>query len=128
MLSARTEKARTSTPRVVGRHIYGNLKGCHNERALREPNFIEDMLRRAGEVGNMTILDVKSWKIGDGVSAVAIILESHISIHTWPEYKFATVDVYSCGSHTDPDKAFEYIITVLQPDEVVKGSVDRGLE
>ena len=117
-----------SAPRVVGRHVFGNLKGCRNKRALRDQKFIEDLLRRAGEVGNMTVLDVKSWKIGEGVSAVAIVLESHITIHTWPEYDFATVDVYSCGAHTDPERAFNYIVEVLDPEEVVKGTADRSLE
>lgn len=120
--------AAAAKPRVIGRHVYGNLKGCRNEEALRNPALIESMLRRAGEEGGMTILDVKSWKIGEGVSAVAIVLESHITIHTWPEYRFATVDVYSCGAHTDPYKAFEYIVKVLDPEDVSIGSADRSLE
>jgi S-adenosylmethionine decarboxylase len=115
-------------PRVVGRHVYGNLKGCRNVEALRNPSVLEDLLRKAGAEGNMTILDVKSWKIGEGVSAVAIVLESHITIHTWPEYRFATVDVYSCGAHTDPRRAFDYIVRALDPEEVAVGSADRSLE
>ncbi len=115
-------------PKVIGRHVYGNLKGCRNVEALKDPAAIENMLRKAGEEGGMTILDVKSWKIGEGVSAVAIVLESHITVHTWPEYRFATVDVYSCGAHTDPYKAFEYIVKVLEPEDVSIGSADRSLE
>ncbi len=124
----RLENVSRARPKVIGRHVYGNLKGCRNDEALRDPATIEDILRKAGEEGGMTILDVKSWKIGEGVSAVAIVLESHITIHTWPEYRFATVDVYSCGAHTDPYRAFEYIVKVLQPDDVTMGSADRSLE
>ncbi|MBP1357736.1 MAG: adenosylmethionine decarboxylase, partial [Sulfolobus sp.] len=65
---------------------------------------------------------------GEGVSVVAIVLESHITIHTWPEYRFATVDVYSCGAHTDPNKAFEYIVTQLDAKRYTKNEADRSLE
>ncbi|MGC9071908.1 MAG: adenosylmethionine decarboxylase [Acidilobus sp.] len=122
------QNASMAGPKVIGRHVYGNLKGCRNIEALRDPYTVEETLRRAGEEGGMTILDIKSWKIGDGVSAVAIVLESHITIHTWPEYRFATVDVYSCGAHTDPYKAFEHIVKVFQPEDVTIGSADRSLE
>jgi len=114
--------------RVVGRHYYGNLYDCRNSRALRDPQELERIVRKAAEIGNMTLLDIKSWKIGEGVSIVGIVLESHITIHTWPEYSFATVDVYSCGGHTDPQKAFEYIVGELSPERVVIGTADRSLE
>ncbi len=116
------------TPRVVGRHVYGNLIGCSNVEALRDPETLERIVREAAEAGNMTILDVKSWKIGEGVSVVAIILESHIAIHTWPEFRYATVDVYSCGDHTDPMTAFQYIVDALAPEKVEYGTADRSLE
>ena len=114
--------------KVVGRHYYGNLYGCRNRKALTDPNELRDIVVKAAEIGNMTLLDVKAWKIGEGVSVVAIVLESHITIHTWPEYDFATVDVYSCGSHTDPEKAFNYIVGRLSPERVVMGAADRSLE
>jgi S-adenosylmethionine decarboxylase len=114
--------------RVVGRHYYGNLYDCENMEALREPEIIESIVYNAAKRGNMTLLDIKTWKIGEGISIVAIVLESHITIHTWPEYRFATVDVYSCGSHTDPEAAFNYIVEALSPKRVVMGAADRSLE
>ncbi|MEB3806099.1 MAG: adenosylmethionine decarboxylase [Desulfurococcales archaeon] len=120
--------ARYEEAKVIGKHVYGNLINCNNVEALRDPHTLEEIVRKSADVGNMTILDVKSWKIGEGVSVVAVILESHITIHTWPEYRFATVDVYSCGSHTDPEAAFEYIVDVLKPEKVESGFTDRSLE
>jgi len=114
--------------RVVGRHYYGNLYECSNVNALRSERLLERIVTEAARIGNMTLLDVKTWKIGEGVSVVAIVLESHIAIHTWPEYRFATVDVYSCGGHTDPQAAFNYIVEALSPKRVVLGSADRSLE
>ncbi|MEB3825611.1 MAG: adenosylmethionine decarboxylase [Desulfurococcales archaeon] len=114
--------------RVVGKHVYGNLVECANEDLLRNPNGLKNIVRNAAKLGNMTLLDLKAWKIGQGVSVVAVILESHITIHTWPEYRYATVDVYSCGAHTDPQKAFDYIVASLRPKRVEIGKASRSLE
>lgn len=66
----------------------------------------------------MHLVEVKSWKFinGDkeGVSVLALVVESHIAIHTWPVYRFASVDVYTCGDHSMPDKAFNYIVSALK--------------
>jgi S-adenosylmethionine decarboxylase len=120
-------RPRQGAPRVYGRHVYGNLYDCDVD-VLRDEERLRNIAVRAAEVGNMTLLDVKSWKIGEGVSVIAIVLESHIAIHTWPEYGFATVDVYSCGVHTDPEAAFNYIVRMLKPRRVRKAVADRSLE
>jgi len=114
--------------KVYGKHVYGNLVGCHNTEALRDVKILKRIVLEAARRGNMTVLDTKAWKIGEGISIVAIILESHITVHTWPEYNFATVDVYSCGEHTDPEAAFEYIVKVLAPIKIETGLADRSLE
>lgn len=112
--------------KVYGKHVYGSLYECDPE-LLSDPEFLKKLVAEAARVGNMTLLDVRTWYMGPGVSVVAIILESHISIHTWPEYSFATVDVYSCGKHTDPLKAFEYIVKSLKAKRYEFDVVDRSL-
>ncbi len=114
-------------PKVYGRHVYGNLYEC-DANILRDEEKLREIVIEAAKIGNMTLLDVKSWKIGEGVSVVAIVLESHITIHTWPEYRFATVDVYSCGKHTDPDNAFNYIVKALGARRIERGVTSRNLE
>lgn len=113
---------------IVGKHIYGNLYGCsalqlNNESALR--NLVIDAAKKA----NMTIWDTKAWKFGGpkgGVSAIALILESHIAIHTWNEFQYATVDVFTCGGKSDPKQAFEFIVSQLNPKSVTKHFADRS--
>ncbi len=111
--------------RVWGKHVYGNAMGCRKEYLMDE-QYLRRVVREAVEIGRMTLLDLKSWRIGLGVSVVAVVLESHVTIHTWPEHDFATIDVYSCGKHTDPERAFEYIVKKLEARRVVKGSIDRS--
>mgnify|MGYP001626161612 CR=1 FL=1 len=113
-------------PRVVGKHVFGDLYGCDPD-LLSDPVFLENIVKEASVIGNMNLLEIKSWKIGLGVSVIGIVLESHISIHTWPEYQYATVDVYSCGAHTDPERAFDFIVKALKAEKVEKRSVDRSL-
>ncbi|MEM4800190.1 MAG: adenosylmethionine decarboxylase, partial [Acidilobaceae archaeon] len=125
-ISGRLEATRK--PKVYGYHVLGNLFDCGNKELLTDPERLKDLIIKATEVGNMTLLDIKTWKIGLGVSMVAIVLESHIAIHTWPEFSFATVDVYSCGKHTDPKAAFDYIVSALRPRYVEFKEFERVLE
>ncbi|MEM0246476.1 MAG: adenosylmethionine decarboxylase [Desulfurococcaceae archaeon] len=99
--------------KVVGRHVYGELYGCDPE-LLMDEEYLVRVVRDAVKVGGFTLLDVKAWKIHPGVSVVAVILESHVSVHTWPEYRFATVDVYTCGTKGDPYSTFEHIVKMLK--------------
>lgn len=110
---------------VIGKHVYGNLYGCRINY-LKDDEFLKKIVLEAARIGKMTVLDVKSWKIGEGVSVLAVILESHIAIHTWPEYAFATVDVYSCGEQSDPNAAFAYISKALEARDVIRGYADRS--
>ena len=112
---------------VYGKHVMGNLYSC-NASKLSDVSYLIDVVKNAAKVGNMTLLDIKSWKLGEGVSVVGIVLESHISIHTWPEYRFATVDVYSCGAHTNPEKAFKYIASALEASKVKVKIINRNYE
>ena len=116
-----------STPKVVGKQVYGSLYECDPD-ILKDREALEKIVKDAVTIGNMTLLDIKSWKIGDGVSVVAIVLESHVTIHTWPEYNFATVDVYSCGAHTDPKRAFQYIVEQLKAKKYTMNEADRSSE
>jgi S-adenosylmethionine decarboxylase len=77
----------------------------------------------------MTIWDARTWKFGGekgGVSVMALVLESHIAIHTWSELGYATVDVFTCGAKSDPELAFDYIASKLNPKNLVKHFADRS--
>lgn len=116
-----------SKTRVYGYHVYGDLIDCEAD-ALSSEEALRKIIEEAAKEGNMVLLDVKTWKIGEGVSAVGIVLESHIAIHTWPEHRYATVDVYTCGRHTRPGRAFEFIVSALRPRSVKRGEFERVLE
>ncbi len=114
--------------RVVGKHVYGNLYDIDVELAGDE-EYVRDLVLKAVREANATLIDIKSWKIeGEkgGISVIALVAESHIAVHTWIEYRYATVDVYTCGEHTDPWKAFNVILKGLRPKYYTMHYSDRS--
>lgn len=113
---------------VYGTHVYGNLYEC-NEEILRDEIKLTNIVKEASEKANATVVSLFYYKFTPtgGISVVAIVAESHISIHTWPEHRYATVDVYTCGPHTDPMAAFEYIVKKLEAKRYSVSISDRSL-
>lgn len=114
--------------RIVGKHVYGNLYEC-DPSLLEKEEELRDIVVKAAQMANMTLWDVRSWRFGGekgGVSAIALVLESHVAIHTWKEYRYATVDVFTCGEKSDPERAFEYVVSRLGPLEYTKHYADRS--
>ena len=92
-------------PCVVGRHvIYELMDG--NPNLLNDEDFIKKSLEQAAEDSGATLLSLVSHKFEpQGVTALALLSESHISIHTWPEHGYAAIDAFTCGEHTNPEVA-----------------------
>ncbi len=118
---------------VIGKHVFGNLYDI-KDGYLKNIILIKNIVIEAAKIGNMHIIDImerqfKSQLSNDngGVSIIALIEESHIAIHTWPESKYATVDVYSCGNDSDPDLAFKYIVYSLKPKSYKVYHANRSL-
>ena len=92
-------------PSVVGRHVIYEMQDG-NPNLLNDEEFVKDALKQAAEDAGATLLSVVSHKFEpQGVTAVALLSESHISIHTWPEHGYAAVDAFTCGEHTNPETA-----------------------
>jgi len=118
----------TYSDRVVGKHVYGNLYDVDLTVAGDEEKLRNTVIE-AARIANMTLYEVRSWTFGGkkgGVSVIALVLESHIAIHTWVEYRYATVDVYTCGEQSDPWKAFDYIVKTLKPKYYTVNYADRS--
>jgi len=93
-----------------GIHIVLDLYRCKS-RILNNPQEIEKVLREAVKKAKANLIDLKVHKFSPyGVSGIAVISESHISIHTWPEVKYASIDIYTCGTKTLPDSACKFLI------------------
>ena len=117
-----------SPRQIVGKHVYGNLYDC-DPKILSDEEFLRWMVVEAARISKCHLYEVKSWKFGGekgGVSVIALVTESHIAVHTWIEYQYATVDVYTCGSKSDPEAAFDFIVSQLKPRDYTKHFSDRS--
>ncbi len=83
---------------------------------LDDADRIERILTDAAAAAGATLLELRLHKFGAGfgVTGVALLAESHISIHTWPEYGTTCVDIFMCGRTNDLDAALAVIVTGLQ--------------
>jgi len=95
------------------RHILFTLKGCNTE-LLNDESFVRDTVYQASVKCKSSLLALHSHKFDpQGVTCVALLAESHISIHTWPEDSSCAVDVYTCGTAARPRLSCDYIIESL---------------
>ncbi len=98
---------------ALGEHLLLELKGCDKE-VLNDASFLrEALLTAAGEAG-ATVLGESFHQFNPhGVSGVVMIAESHLVIHTWPEYGYAAADIFTCGDSVQPVKAAEILVGKL---------------
>ncbi len=111
---------------ALGRHILGELFDCQPE-ILNDVEEVEKLMKEAALESGATILGSYFHPFTpQGVSGVIVIAESHLSIHTWPEYRYAAVDIFSCGKQVDPWKAFHYLRKRLMATHFSAMEVKRG--
>ena len=112
---------------ALGRHLLLELKGC-DCGLLDDLDFIRSAIRGAAEEAGATIVGENFHKFQPlGVTGLVAIAESHICIHTWPEYGYAAADVFTCGKGFDPRKAAEILIDKLHCSDPSIREIHRGL-
>lgn len=112
--------------KVIGKHLTVDMYGCSFE-SLDNVAFVKDAMLTAVKEANMTLLDFTYHKFEpQGLTALALLAESHMSIHTYPEMGYAAVDVFTCGDHSRPDKAVQTLQRFLQPEKTKTTNIKRG--
>ncbi|MCK5701091.1 MAG: polyamine aminopropyltransferase [Cyclobacteriaceae bacterium] len=95
--------------RALGRHIIAELYNCNLEK-IDDVLFVEKGMLAAADKAGATVINSTFHHFSPfGVSGVIVIQESHFSIHCWPEYGYASIDIYTCGETVDPWIAYEYL-------------------
>lgn len=112
---------------VLGRHLLVELQDCNREN-LNDLNFLKDAtIAAAVNCGAVVLGDSFHRFSPQGVSGVVVIAESHLSIHTWPEYGYAAVDIFTCGDNVEPEKAAETLIEKLESQNPSITEIQRGV-
>ncbi|KSU63951.1 S-adenosylmethionine decarboxylase proenzyme [[Bacillus] enclensis] len=111
---------------TMGRHVIAELWGCDFEK-LNDVEGIEKTFVDAALKSGAEIREVAFHKFApQGVSGVVIISESHLTIHSFPEHGYASIDVYTCGD-LDPNIAADYIAEALGADTRETIELPRGM-
>lgn len=108
----------------AGQHFIVDFWG---QNFLTDAKVIEQSLLDAANIAGATVLHIHLHKFSNagGVTGVALLAESHISVHTWPENNFAAFDIFMCGE-AKPEKAVDLLRKVFQPDKVEITKLFRG--
>lgn len=98
---------------TLGKHCFTEAYNCDRE-LLDNEEFLKEQIIEAINKTKLTLLEISSYKFSpQGVTIVALLSESHISIHTWPENGSAALDVFTCGE-TNPEIAMLHMILALK--------------
>ena len=110
--------------RCAGTHLIIDLFGA---KRLDDLRHISDTLKKCVEVAGATLLHIHlhHFTPNGGVSGVAVLAESHISIHSWPEVGYAALDVFMCGK-ADPDKCVPVLRDAFRPKRLAVSELLRG--
>ncbi|MBI5058501.1 adenosylmethionine decarboxylase [candidate division KSB1 bacterium] len=113
--------------KALGRQIVVEFYGC-NQKTLNDVAAIKRSMRGAAIAAGATIVqDAFHLFNPHGVSGVVVIAESHLAIHTWPEYGYAAVDLFTCGDDVSPDLAFQHLKTHLEASSFSCMEMKRGI-
>ena len=109
----------------LGRHLIVEFWDSEN---LNDARSLELGLKEAVEAIDGTLLDTRVIEFPvHGVTGVAIISESHVAVHTWPEYGYAAVDIFTCNLEADLDKGIDALARRLLPGRIEVQEVKRGV-
>ncbi len=112
---------------VLGIHVLLELKEC-NPQLLDDIEYIRDSLFKvADDLGATIVGESFHHFTPQGVTGILSIAESHISIHTWPEHRYAAADIFTCGSSFRPSDAAEILIDQFESKDPDVTEVRRGL-
>lgn len=111
----------------LGRHLLIELYNC-DSKILNDVHKVEDIMVDAAKHAKARIVDVVFHTFNPhGISGVIVIAESHLAIHTWPEFNFASIDIYTCGKEINPWKAYHYMTKRFKAKNCTALEMKRGI-
>lgn len=112
---------------ALGRQVLVEFYDCESDK-INDVEYIESSFLTAVQKSGATIISHNFHKFSPhGVSGVVVIAESHVSIHSWPEYNYAAIDIFTCGDTIDPWVIQEYLKEAFESKNVSSMEMKRGM-
>lgn len=115
------------TLKALGKHLLVEMKDC-DHKIIADLQKVKEAMISAAQEAKATIVETAFHEFSPfGISGMIIIAESHLSIHTWPEYGYAAVDIFTCGDLIDPAVAAQFLVEKFKCENPSLVEVDRGI-
>ncbi|MCE9501877.1 MAG: adenosylmethionine decarboxylase [Leptospira sp.] len=112
---------------ALGKHVIAELYDCDRE-IINNQELIEDIMLEAVELSGATVVKPVFHKFSPhGVSGMVVVSESHFSIHTWPEYGYCALDIFTCGDLIDNQAALTHLRDKLKAKNISVVEMNRGV-
>ena len=111
---------------AYGRHLLLEMWDCNREILEDSGQITRIMCDAAGDAGATVVKSIYHEFNPPGITAVAILSESHISVHTWPIEGYVAVDIFTCGTVADPQLAIKGLLEAFEPKDHTSIEIKRG--
>jgi S-adenosylmethionine decarboxylase len=112
---------------ALGTHLLVELRDC-NAEIIKDLEKVKNIMVSAAREAQATIVDISFHEFNPfGISGMVIIAESHLSIHTWPEYAYAAVDIFTCGDIVKPEVAASFLVKEFESKSPSIVELKRGI-
>ncbi len=112
---------------ALGKHLLLELRDCNRE-VLDDLSFLQNTLVSTAQEAGATVVGKHFHRFApQGVSGAVLIAESHLSLHTWPEYGYAAVDIFTCGENIDPWAIHDHLKEVFLSKNTSSMELKRGV-
>jgi S-adenosylmethionine decarboxylase len=114
----------TKNKNSLGRHLVADF---WFGKTIEDPKEIKRVLIEAAKRGKNVPLEFSFHKFNPhGITGILLLAESHISLHSWPEFGFVAIDIFSCGKKKFPERALKYLKSVFKPKKIEVTKIVRG--
>jgi S-adenosylmethionine decarboxylase len=111
----------------LGNHLIIELYECHRD-VINDAQLVEEKLKEAVRISGANMVQSVIHEFNPhGISGVIVIEESHFSVHTWPEYGYCALDIFTCGDEIDYHSALQYLKTEFQAKNMSVTELKRGM-
>lgn len=113
-------------PRPDGYHLMLELFGCDQEN-INSRKFLHNLVKAAVKETGLTNLGSRFHQFQPhGVTGFTLLAQSHISFHTWPEFGYVVLDIFTCGDQKQAERLADHFLHKLRPDRISKQVVRKG--
>lgn len=116
--------AKEKIKKSIGIHLVADF---YSGKIIESSKELRKVLISAAKKAGSTPLKISIHKFYPrGITGVLLLAESHIAVHSWPEYNFLAIDIFTCGKNSIPEKALEFLKIVFKPKKIKVLKIERG--